>query len=305
MTSLRFLFIALAGLLVVSLRGADSAVRVTKDVAFLAPDRKEQLDVYQPANLAAGSRAPAVVWIHGGGWTGGTKNEARAQSIAADLAKAGYVVLSVDYRLGNGAWPTNLFDCKNAVRFLRVNAAKYGVDPERIAVAGGSAGGHLALMVGLTAGQAGLEPEGAATPYPGVSSAVRCVINLYGITNILTRRTVDKRGVPGEVAGPSEGALRVHGVTSPEAPVLRLASPVTHVSARSVPLLTLHGRADATVDYTQAEELDRVAKARGARHELVLLERAGHTFDLRSWNKRPLERDLRPVVLAFLEQHLR
>ena len=126
MTSLRLLLLALAGLLVVSLRGADSAVRVTKDVAFLAPDRKEQLDVYQPANLAAGSRAPAVVWIHGGGWTGGTKNEARAQSIAADLVKAGYVVLSVDYRLGNGAWPTNLFDCKNAVRFLRANAAKYG-----------------------------------------------------------------------------------------------------------------------------------------------------------------------------------
>lgn len=299
MKLLSYLFL-FCGWSLATLIAADPAVRVTKDVAYLAPDRAEKLDVYQPANPPAGKPAPALVWIHGGGWTGGTKNEARAQSIATDLVKAGYVVISVDYRLGSGAWPVNLFDCKNAVRFLRANAATYGVDPARIAVAGGSAGGHLALMVGLTTGVAGLEPEGTAMPYPGVSSAVRCAINMYGITNLVSRAKTTKDGAGAETIVLSGSTTKVFGATLPSDPVLRLASPVTHVTKTSVPLLTLHGRVDTTVSFTQAEELDRVAKERGAAHELILLEKAGHTFDLKSWNKRPLERDLRPVVLEFL-----
>src|SRR6185369_7588511 len=176
-----------------SLRAAESSVRVTPNLAYLAPDRAEKLDLYLPAPPPAGKLSPAVVWIHGGGWTGGTKDEARAKEICGTLANAGYVALSIDYKLGDGAWPTNLFDCKNAVRFLRTHASEYHVDPARIAVAGGSAGGHLALMVGFTAGKAELEPSGAATPYPGVSNAVRCVIDMYGPTDLLTRRLTDPK----------------------------------------------------------------------------------------------------------------
>lgn len=284
---------------------AEPAVQVTNDVAFLAPNRAEKLDLYLPAPPPATALSPALVWIHGGGWSGGTKNEARAKNVCTTLAEAGYVAVSIDYRLGAGAWPTNLFDCKNAVRHLRANAAKYRLDPKRIAVAGGSAGGHLALMVALTAGQKDLEPTGPATPYPDVSSAVRCVINMYGVTNILTRRATDKQGIPGEPRPPTESVFRIYGVESAESPVLRLASPVTHVSGKSVPILTLHGRADATVDYWQAEELARVAQERGARHEVVFLEGVGHTFDLQTWAKKPLPRDLRPVVLEFLQKHLK
>lgn len=288
-----------------SLAAAELPPPVAKDVAFLAPDRAEKLDLYLPAPLPAGKLAPALVWIHGGGWTGGTKNEARATNVCTTLASAGYVVVSIDYRLGTGAWPTNLYDCKNAVRFLRANAAKYRLDPDRIAVAGGSAGGHLALMVALTAGKPEFEPSGAATPYPGVSSAVRCVINMYGITNILTRREVNKQGTPGAVQVPSGNQLGVFSVADASAPVLRQASPVTHVAKTSVPMLTLHGKIDATVDYLQAEELDRVARERGARHELVFVDGAGHTFDLQTWNKKPLSRDLRPVVLDFLSKSMK
>jgi len=235
---------------------------------------------------------------------GGTKNEARAKNVCMTLAEAGYVAVSIDYRLGDGAWPTNLFDCKNAVRFLRANAAKYRLDPNRIAVAGGSAGGHLALMVALTAGQRELEPMGAATPYPGVSSAVRCVINMYGVTNVLTRRATDPKGNPTAARPISESAIKVYGANSPDTPVFRLASPVTHVAKDSVPMLTLHGAADTTVDRAQAEELARVARERGARHELIILEGVGHTFDLQTWSKKPLPRDLRPVVLEFLAQQM-
>lgn len=296
---LLFLFSAFPAL------AADSAVRVTTDVAFLAPDRKETLDLYLPADAAPGQKRPALVWIHGGGWTGGTKTENRAKNICRTVAEAGYVAISIDYRLGAGACPTNLFDCKNAVRFLRANAARYGVDPDRIAVAGGSAGGHLALMVALTTGKPGLEPTGAATPYPGVSSAVRCVANFYGITNILTRRETDKQGNPLEARRTLAGAISVHRAASETDPILTLASPVTHVARNSPPMLTLHGRADATVDYLQAEELHRVAREHGASHELLLLDGVGHTFDLQTWAKKPLPQDLRPVFLAFLAKHLK
>jgi acetyl esterase/lipase len=274
------------------------------DLTFLAPDRAEKLDLYLPEPPPAGARSPALVWIHGGGWHGGTKNEARAKNVCTALAAAGYVAVSIDYRLGPGAWPTNLHDCKNAVRFLRSHADRYRIDPNRIAVAGGSAGGHLALMVALTAGQPGFEPEGAATPYPGISSAVRCVINLYGPTNILTRRETDKQGNPGAVRPVPETTLQIFGAASPASPVLRLASPIAHVARSSVPILTLHGKADATVDYLQAEELDRVARERGATHELLRLEGVGHTFDLQTWSGKPLPRDLRPVVLEFLARNM-
>lgn len=285
-----------------TLSAADpTAVKVESDVAFLGPGRTEKLDLYLPATPTADRKAPALVWIHGGGWNGGTKAEARAREICTTLAEAGYVAVSIDYKLGPGAWPQNLHDCKNAVRFLRANAARLGIDPERIAVAGGSAGGHLALMVAYTAGQPALEPN---APYPGFSSAVDCVINLYGITNILTRREVDKSGRPLGVAKLGS-ALAVFGAKDEADPVLRLGSPVNHLSPQSPPTLILHGRADATVDYLQAEELAAALQKHGVPHELLLLDDVGHTFAFQTWGKRKLARDLRPVVFAFLERHLR
>ena len=288
-----------------SARTATPTFRVQNDVTYLGPDRSEKLDLYLPAEPAAGKLSPALVWIHGGGWTGGTKNEARAKNVCGTLAEAGYVAVNIDYKLGDGAWPTNLHDCKNAVRYLRANAAKFRLDPNRIAVAGGSAGGHLALMVALTADKAEFEPTDKATPYPGISSAVRCVVNMYGPTNLLTRQVTDEKGNPTGAPKPLGGALKVYGAESEKSPLLRVVSPVSHVTAGSPPILTLHGRADATVDYLQAEELARVAKERGASHELILLENVGHTFDLQTWAKKPMARDLRPVVLGFLAKHLK
>src|SRR5687768_7447602 len=127
--------------------------------------------------------------IHGGGWVGGDKAAAREFNIGTTLAAAGYVCASVNYKLkGDDRWPTNLFDCKNAVRFLRTRAVQYQVAPDRIGVIGGSAGGHLALMVAYTSDLPELTPTAAAnTPYPGVSDGVRCVVDLYGITDPRTR----------------------------------------------------------------------------------------------------------------------
>lgn len=280
-----------------------ATARMVADVVYLAPDRAEKLDLYLPVPPANGKRSPAVVWIHGGGWSGGVKTENRAKNICTTLADAGYVAVSVEYRLGDGAWPTNLHDCKNGVRFLRANAAKYGIDPERIAVAGGSAGGHLALMVGFTGDNPEFEPTGAATPYPGVSSRVRAVINMYGIANMLTRQEVATDGTPtGKFR--TVGPAKVFGASDPAAPVYRAASPVTHVTKDTPPVLILHGNLDTTVDRDQSHELARVLKQHGVPHELVMVEGAGHTFDFQKWGKKTLSRDLRPVALGFLAKHL-
>lgn len=298
--------LALSALLYVAARAAESGAAVPRmipDLAYLAPDRGEKLDLYLPVAPAKGTRSPAVVWIHGGGWTDGVKTENRAKEICSTLAAAGYVAVSVDYQLGDRAWPTNLHDCKNAVRFLRAHASTYQIDPDRIAVAGGSAGGHLALMVGFTGDQPEFEPAGAATPYPGVSSQVRAVIDLYGPVNLLTRQEVDEKGTPTGKFRPA-GPAKVFGTDDPTAPVYRRASPVTHVTKNAPPVLILHGRIDTTVDRAQSEELAGVLQHHGVPHEIVMVEGAGHTFDFETWNKKPLSRDLRPVALAFLAKYL-
>jgi acetyl esterase/lipase len=271
-----------------------------RDVAYLPPDRKEKLDLYLPAGRAKAVRSPAVVIIHGGGWSGGDKSSAREFNIGTTLAKAGYVCASVEYlKEGAGRWPTNLYDCKNAVRFLRKNAELYQVDAERIGVIGGSAGGHLALMVAYTFGVNELTPT---SPYPGISDRVQCCVDLYGTTDLLTRQATEPDGTP-------NGKLREAGLfpnprgENPDK--WKLASPVFHVSKACPPTLILHGAADTTVDREQSVELDRKLTQLGVTHELILLPGIGHTFDLQQWQRKPLPRDLRPVVIGFFDTHLK
>jgi acetyl esterase/lipase len=286
------------------LRAADAGVRIVNDITYLAADRVEKLDLYLPAPPAAGKLSPALVWIHGGGWTGGTKSEERGKEIGATLAGAGYVVVSIDYKLGDGAWPQNLFDAKNAVRFLRAKAKEYHIDPDRIAVGGGSAGAHLALLVGFTAGKKGFEPADSMTPYPGVSSRVRCVIDMYGPTSLFTREAVDAKGrLLGKPAPPAT-SMAVYGSTDTKAEVFRAASPVTHVSKDSPPVLIMHGLIDPQVDVNQPRTLAAALKAHGVEHETYYLEGVGHTFSFEKWDKKPMARDLRPIALAFLAKHL-
>ncbi len=279
----------------------ETAVRIERNVAFLAPGRAEKLDVYLPAPPAAEKLSPAVVWIHGGGWKSGDKGEARGTEICTTLARAGYVAVSLNYKLGPGSWPTNLLDCKNGVRFLRAHAAEYHLDPARIAVAGGSAGGHLSLMVGLTAGKKDFEPD---APYPGVSSAVRCVIDMYGIANLSVHGEIDAQGEPTATRRLMNDSLVDFSAANDEAEVFRVASPMAYVSKSAPPMLVIHGNADRTVDYSQSVALVRALQEAGVGHEFVTVEGTGHAFNWETSGKKPLPRDLRPVALAFLEKYL-
>ncbi|MBM3830066.1 MAG: alpha/beta hydrolase [Verrucomicrobia bacterium] len=278
---------AVAALLTVAAH-AGEAFRIEKDIAYLAPDRKEKADLYLPASNPSGARRPAVVIIHGGGWTGGDKGAAREINIGTNLALNGYVGLSINYVLAStnkgtakATWPQNLHDCMTAVRWLRKNAERLQVNPERIGVIGGSAGGHLAAMLAVIGGKDGLDPQG---PYGEFSCRVQCAVDLYG---------------PADLSGRLH--LTMLGRSSEEAPELyRAASPVTYVDKLDPPILIVHGTADKTVDVGQSRLFAAKLKEAGARHELVIVEGAPHTFHLQ-----PKQRDLRPVVLGFFDQHLK
>ena len=290
----------LMGSLTTLLLAQSAGVQQRSDISFLSADRAEKMDLYLPT-LPAGQRAPAVVWIHGGGWTTGDKAQRREQNVGHNLAAAGYVVASINYRLGAGSWPQNLLDCKNAVRFLRVHAVDYGIDPTRIAVAGGSAGGHLALMVAFTTDR-DWEPD---APYPGVSNAVRAVIDLYGPTNHLTRLETDALGHSTGKLKEANTARVFGGSRDGDPDSWQRSSPVSHVRAGLPPVLILHGDRDDTVDLGQSRELDQALTSVGVRHQFLIVKNAGHTFDLETWNGHPLSIDLRPVVLGFLADSLK
>lgn len=229
------------------------------DLPFLGEGRKEKLDLYLPNGPERKDR-PAVVFIHGGGFTGGDKAEQRSSSVSADLARAGYVVVSCNYVLGakskEGVWPRNIADCREAVRWVRAHAAELGVNPDKIAVAGGSAGGYLALMVGLSDDRTG--PGG--DPQAKVSAKVSAVIDMYGVVNFSKH---GKGDVPGATAAQQAAFL-----------------PENQCDPQDPPVLILHGDADTTVDLQQSKDLVVALTKAKLDHEFIVVAGAGHTFDL-------------------------
>lgn len=272
-----------------------AGVTLEKDLTYLAPAREEKLDLYQPSGRAPGVRSPAVVIIHGGGWIQGDKAAEREFITATTLAKAGYVCISIEYwKKEKGRWPTNLQDCKNAVRWLRVHAERLQVDPERIGVIGGSAGGHLALMVAYTAGR----PELDAGPlYSGVSDRVSACVNMYGISNLLTRQGTDATGKPNGKLSDTK-LLKEVREAAPEK--WKAASPVSYIQQNCPPTLTLHGTHDTTVDRDQSTELDRTLTAAGAESKLIMVEGANH-----AWPLKTAKFDYTGEVVSFFDRHLK
>ncbi len=280
---------------------APDGVIIEQNLDYLEPGREEKLDLYLPANRKPEERSPAVVIIHGGGWTLGDKAARREFNVGTNLALNGYVCISVNYMLkAENRWPTNLHDCKNAVRFLRANAGRYQIDGDHIGVIGGSAGGHLALMVAYTDGITELEPT---QPYPNESSRVQAVVDMYGITNLSTRMSVDENGNPTKPRNTSSSLVQGAFESNPDG--WNLASPVHHLSPKSPPTLILHGTKDTTVNLGQSEELAAALAKHGVEHELVIIEGVGHTFDLENWGRKPLPYDLRPKVIGFFDKHLK
>ncbi len=211
-------------------------------------------DLYEPQSDSARTGRPAVLAIHGGAWRGGDK--AWGDEIAAALCPYGYVVVSINYRLAGrpgGTWPAQIEDVQKALRYVRANAPRFRIDPERIASLGMSAGGHLATMVVLRD-----DPEG---PEGRVSTAV----NLDG--------EHDMTMPPGKVMADFESILTdVLGHAPPWADAeLRDISTVSF-ARRDAALLTVHGAGDDNVYVTQGERITAALRAKGAPAEFVRIE---------------------------------
>lgn len=261
-------------------------VRIEKEIAYLPAGRTEKADLYLPPKFEDGKKYPGVLIIHGGGWTGGIRNAAREINIGTTLASHGYVCLSIDYLLDDPksekiCWPQNLHDCKTAVRWLRANAERLHLDTKHIGVIGGSAGGHLSSMVGVTGPADGLDPAG---PYGDQSCAVNCVVNLYGPADFMEWKDV--------------AALRKSRSEAPD--LYKAFSVTTYLDKNDPPFLIMHGTADKTVPVSQSELLAKALTKAGVENTLEIIEGAPHTFHLQ-----PKQKDLRPIVLAFIDKHLK
>jgi acetyl esterase/lipase len=276
-------------------------VEVRGDISFLTPDRLEKLDLYLPKNRNAGEKSPAVLLIHGGGWKEGDKRQAREIEFGMTLAQNGFVATSINYALRSaGKFPQNLQDCKNGIRYLRAHADELGIDPNRISVMGGSAGGHLALLVAYTADQPNLAPS---QPYPGVSDKVSSVVDFYGISNLATRKETDPNGKPLKIDPLDPATQSIFGSTLQD---WKKASPITYVKRDVPPTLILHGKKDTTVDSDQSQELADALKKAGANYEIIWLPNAPHSFSFQyavPKSKKPLEKDVGPAVLSFLKKY--
>ena len=273
---------------------APEGVEVERDVEYgKVGDVSLKLDIYRPTKSPE-QPLPAVVWIHGGGWRMGSKDK-HMPATATGLVPHGYVVVSIDYRLRD-PFPAAVEDSKCAVRWLRANAKKYGVDPDHIGVMGGSAGGNLALMVGCVDEKAGMEGQGG---HQGVSSRVQAVCALYPATDF-TAGPVFK-------GGDAPHILAYLGGTLQEKPaVYKQASPVTHVSKDDPPTLLIHGDHDETSPFEQSESMLRLFKAAGVEATLIPVKNAGHVFRPVEGGKiEPTKDGIDRATFEFFDKHLK
>ncbi len=226
-----------------------SFARAEMGIQFAEVDnRRLLLDLYLPKSEAE-EKTPVVVWVHGGAWRAGDRSRVPVKS----LTEHGFAVASVDYRLSPVArFPAQVHDIKAAIRFLRVNAAPYGFDTNRFAIAGASAGGHLAALAGVS----GSDLEGEVGEHLGQSSAVSAIVSFYGASNL---QTILSQSTP---HGLSVRVPALHlllgGQPEVQPALARQASPVAHVGERSPPLLLIHGDQDPQMPINQAHELHGV-----------------------------------------------
>jgi len=268
-------------------------------VVYAAPDGfRLHMTVFTPVEedgQVAPAPRPAVLLIHGGAWVVGRRHQ--LFWLARMFAEQGVVAASMDYRkLPQYGFPECVEDAKAAVRWLRLNADRYQIDPERIAVSGHSAGGYISVMLGSTAGEATLE----GTENPGARSDVQAAVSVYG--------PVDLGAYRGTRVGPLRRCLArilfrgfLGGKGEDGRDPFDLASPLSYLDAGCSPTLFLHGDRDRIVPIESALDLHAALVEREIATEFVTMEGRGHGFEM----FRPrMRRETFEVLWAFLDEHM-
>ncbi len=251
-----------------------AGVRMERDLAYIeGGDPAQKLDLYLPEQSAA-EPLPLIVHIHGGGWRAGNKFPCPV----AGMVTKGYVVASVEYRFSQVAvFPAQIEDCQAAIRWLRANASKYGIDPKKVGVVGGSAGGHLSALVG-TSGDTGTFAKIGGND--GQSDGVQAVCDIYGPADFTTvvKQAAEDKNVKNifEFNTAKDPYSGLTGAPLGNEEKSRAVSPVTYVSEDDPPVLILHGTHDALVPYAQSVQFAEALKAKGVPVWLQTLPGAGH-----------------------------
>jgi len=288
---MRLTEIAFTGFLTLSLALNSSAAetRIDKDIEFAVVDGQSlKLDLYQPR---APKGSSLVVWIHGGGWQGGSKEKCEVQW----LTEHGYTVASISYRLTDKAiFPAQIHDCKAAIRWLRANALEYGYRTDKIGVAGSSAGGMLSALVATSGFVRAL--EGTVGGNLGHSSEVQAAIDYYGATDFVLRSKTQphRANEPGSVVFKLLG-----GGADKKTELAKQASAAFHVTSDDPPLLVIHGEKDTTVLIDQSERINEVYSRAGLPIDFQVLKGAGHG------GKKFYSGEMRELAIEFFDKTLK
>jgi len=263
-----------------------SGARTLKDIEYAKVDNKSLLlDLYLPEK--AEGKLPLVIWIHGGGWQAGNKDGGPAVA----LVKQGYAIASINYRFSREAiFPAQIHDCKAAVRFLRAKAGEYNIDTGHIGVWGGSAGGHLVALLGVSGGEKALEgDEGNLEQL----SDVQAVCDWFGPADFC-----HWTGVSDAVASNGPVARLFGEPVSEKNELAVLASPIHHVEEgkKYPPFLIMHGDADKLVPLSQSIKFEEALKKAGCDVTLYVAKGAGHGFG---------GNEIMKMVGDFFDKHLK
>jgi acetyl esterase/lipase len=280
-----FLFIAFSAA-VADEPKAKEDVKTFYDVVYTNAGGTElKLDVARPASGAG--PFPAVLAIHGGGWQHGNKNDMRP--VLLQLAREGFVAVSPQYRLApKERFPAQVYDVKAAVRWVKGHAKEYDLDPEHVGAVGFSAGGHLAMMLGVTGPDDGLDGD---APPEAASSRIQAVVNYFGPTELGAADIPEfSRNLVNEFLG---------GTAQEKPDAYAQASPLTFVSKGDAPILSFQGTKDPLVPYSQAVKLADAQTKAGVPGRVELLLGLGH-----GWGGDDLKQTA-DETFAFFKKHLR
>jgi len=247
------------------------------------------LDIYAPKSAMP---LPVVMWIHGGGWKAGDKND----HTFFNITNLGFALVVIDYRLSQQAiFPAQIYDCKASVRWVRANAAAYHLNPDKIGVVGASAGGHLVALLGTTNNNP--QVEGDEGP-KGVSSAVQCVVDYFGPTDF---PTIEKQATQQQNAILDPMLDQLFGGPVPQkADLAQMASPLHFVDVKASPFLIIHGDQDTIIPLQQSIDLDAALKKAGVYSDLHVIKGGAHGYvDPQKYD--PAAYD---ATIAFLKKYL-
>ena len=260
-------------------------VVLAKDIEYgNVGGRSLTLNLLRPRTRRA-AKLPVVVWVHGGWWRAGSA--LMRPELLIPLVEDDYVVAAIEYRLTPEArFPAQIQDCKCAVRYLRANASRLGIDADRIGVWGSSAGGHLVALMGTAGDEASFEGDGG---WSGVSSRVQAVVDWYGPSDLLQ---IDDAFTSAHEAA----ALLLGRAPSDDPEAAASVNPITHISDDCPPFLIMHGDQDQVVPLNQSQLLHDALEKAGIESELVIVPGKGHE---------PLGEEAIGKVYAFFNRHLR